>query len=351
MYSSYEGRTEINPEALKSAGVVIEQVGPVLMKNVIELPAQLALNADKTAHVVPRLAGVVAEVRKNLGDRVARGEVMAILNSGDVATARQAYIESRQRLELARISAQREEALWRKKISPEEDYLIKKHALSEAQLTYQASTQRLAALGVPAGQTSSQSNLARYELRAPLSGVVIAKNVTVGEAVAGTETIFTVADLSTVWVDITVPPSQLSAVRTGQRVIVHLEDESVEVPGTVTYVESFVGEETRSLRARVVIPNPSGMWKPGLFVKVDLTQNEAMVSMAVKGEALQTFRDWNVVFIKVGNLFEARPLELGRREGEWVEVLSGLIPGQSYASKNSFVVKADVMKSGASHDH
>lgn len=351
MYSSYEGRTEIYPEALAGANVVIEQVGPVLMKNVMELPAQLALNADKTAHVVPRLAGVVAEVRKNLGDRVARGEVMAILNSGDVATARQAYIESRQRLELARISAQREEALWRKKISPEEDYLIKKHALSEAQLTYQASAQRLAALGVPAGQISSQSNLARYELRAPLSGVVIAKNVTVGEAVSGTETIFTVADLSTVWVDITVPPSQLSAVRTGQRVIVHLEDESVEVPGTVTYVESFVGEETRSLRARVVIPNPSGMWKPGLFVKVDLTQNEAMVSMAVKGEALQTFRDWNVVFIKVGNLFEARPLELGRHEGEWVEVLSGLIPGQSYAAKNSFVVKADVMKSGASHDH
>lgn len=350
-YPSYEGRTEINPEALADAGVVIEQVGAVLMKNVIELPAQLALNADKTAHVVPRLAGVVAEVRKNLGDRVGRGEVMAILNSGDVATARQAYIESRQRLELARISAQREEALWRKKISPEEDYLIKKHALSEAQLTYQASAQRLAALGVPAGQISSQSNLARYELRAPLSGVVIAKNVTAGEAVAGTETIFTVADLSSIWVDITVPPSQLQAVRTGQPVVVEVEEQSIEVPGRVSYVESFVGSETRSLRARVVIPNSTGALRPGLFVKVRLTQNEAMVSMAVKAEALQTFRDWDVVFVKAGNLFEARPLELGRREGQWVEVLSGLIPGQFYASKNSFVVKADVMKSGAGHDH
>lgn len=355
LYSSYEGRTEIKPEELKNAGVLIEQVGPAFMTNVIELPAQIALNADKTAHVVPRLSGVVAEVRKTLGDRVTRGEVMAILNSGDLATAKQAYIESRQRLELARISAQREEELWKKKISPEEDYLIRKHALGEAQLTNQASAQRLSALGVPAseirGLSAAQSNLARYSLRSPLTGVVIAKNVTVGEAVAGTETIFTVADLSTVWVDITVPPSQLSAVRTGQRVIVHLEDQSVQVPGTVTYVESFVGEETRSLRARVVIPNPSGMWRPGLFVKVHLTQNEAMVSMAVKAEALQTFRDWDVVFIKVGDLFEARPLELGRREGEWVEVLSGLIPGQSYAAKNSFVVKADVMKSGASHDH
>lgn len=351
-YASYEGRTEIGPEELKSAGVVIEQVGPVLMKNVIELPAQLALNADKTAHVVPRLAGVVAEVRKNLGDRVARGEIMAVLSSGDLATAKQAYIESRQRLELARISAQREETLWKKKISPEEDYLIKKQALAEAQLNYQASAQRLAALGVPASQMSAgRSDLARYELRAPLSGVVIAKNVTVGEAVTGTETIFTVADLSTVWVDITVPPSQLSAIRTGQPVLVHVDEQDLQVAGRVTYVESFVGAETRSLRARVVIPNPTGALRPGLFVKVHLTQNEAMVAMAVKAEALQTFRDWDVVFVKVGNVFEARPLELGRREGEWVEVLSGLTPGQSYASKNSFVVKADVMKSGAGHDH
>jgi len=354
-FSSYEGRTEIKPEELKNAGVVIERVGPARMKNVIELPAQIALNADKTAHVVPRLRGVVAEVRKNLGDRVTRGEVIAVLSSGDLATAKEAYIESVHRLELARISVQREEALWKKKISPEEDYLIKKNVFEEAGLTYQATAQRLAALGVPANEIRSldagKSDLARYELRAPLTGVVIGKRVTVGEAVEGTEIIFTVADLSTVWTDITIPPSQLGAVRTGQQVIVHWDDQDIKVPGTVTYVEAMVGEQTRSSRARVVIPNPKGMWRPGLFVNVHLTQNESVVPIAVKAAALQTFRDWDVVFIKVGDLFEARPLKLGRREGEWLEVLSGLTPGLEYATKNSFVVKADVMKSGASHDH
>ena len=354
-YSSYEGRTEIKPEELKSAGVVIAQVGPARMKNVIELPGQIALNADATAHVVPRVAGVVAAVRKNLGDRVTRGEVIAILNSGDVATAKEAYIESIHRLELARVSAQREEALWKKKISPEEDYLIKKHALEEAQLTYRATAQRLAALGVPAGEirglSSGRGNLASYVLRSPLTGVVIAKNVTVGEAVSGPENIFTVADLSTVWTDITIPPNQISAVRSGQKVVVQSDDQNLNVAGTVSYVEPVMGEQTRSSRARVVIANPNGVWRPGLFVKVHLTQNEVVVPMAVKAEALQTFRDWDVVFIKVGDLFEARPLELGRREGEWVEVLSGLTPGLHYAAKNSFVVKADVLKSGASHDH
>jgi cobalt-zinc-cadmium efflux system membrane fusion protein len=354
-YESYEGRTEIKAEELKAANVVIEKVGPARMKHVVELPATIALNADRTAHVVPRVAGVVAEVRKNLGDRVVRGEVIAVLSSGDVATAKEAYIESIHRLELARISAEREEALFRKKISPEEDYLVRKHALEEARLTYQASSQRLAALGIPGDEIrrlgTGRGNLATYVIRSPLTGVVIGKNVTVGEAVEPTVNIFTVADLSTVWTDITVPPSQIAAVRTGQKVVVRWDDQDLQVPGTVTYVDSLVGEQTRSARARVIIPNPDGSWRPGLFVKVQLTQDESMVPMAVKAEGLQTFRDWDVVFIKVGDLFEARPLELGRREGEWVEVLSGLTPGMEYAAKNSFVVKADVMKSGASHDH
>ncbi|MBL8113485.1 MAG: efflux RND transporter periplasmic adaptor subunit [Acidobacteria bacterium] len=354
-YASYEGRTEIRPEELKSAGVLIEKAGPARMKNVIELPAQIALNADATAHVVPRLAGVVSEVRKNLGDPVNRGEVIAVISSGDLATAKQAYIESGHRLELARVSAQREEALWKKKISPEEDYLIRKHALDEAQLTYQATAQRLAALGVSTDEiralSAGQCDLARFALRAPLSGVVIAKNVTVGEAVEATEVIFTVADLSTVWVEVTIPPVHLAAVRRGQPVVVHWDDQDLKVAGTVTYVEPLVDVGTRSSKARVVIPNPTGVWRPGLFVNVHLTQNESVVPLAVKADALQTFRDWDVVFIRIGDVFEARPLELGRREGEWVEVLSGLTPGAEYATKNSFVVKADVLKSGASHDH
>lgn len=354
-FSSYEGRTEIKPEELKGAGVEIERVGPMRMKSIIELPGQIALNADKTAHVVPRLRGVVTEVRKNLGDQVTRGEVLAVIDSGDLATAKQAHIASMHRLELARISAEREEALWKKKISSEEDYLITKHAFEEARITYQASTQKLAALGITAAEieslTTGTGNLARYELRSPLTGTVIEKHVSAGEAVEGTETIFNVADLSTVWTEITVAPNHLVSVRSGQPVVVHWEDQDIEVPGTVTYVGSVLGEESRSARARVVISNPDGMWKPGLFVTVHLSESETDVPMAVKASALQTFRDWDVVFVKVGDLFEARPLELGRREGEWVEVLGGLTPGQEYATTNSFVVKADVMKSGASHDH
>lgn len=349
VYPSLEGRTEIKPDQLKSSGIVVETVGPARMKSVIALPGEIALNADKTAHVVPRLPGQILEVRKNLGDRVTRGEVIAVLSSGELATAREAYIESIHHRELMQATATREEALWRKKITPEEDYLRAKHALEEAEISSRASSQRLIALGV--SPVAGTGNMARYDLRSPLTGVVISKDVVVGEAMQGTEAIFTLADLSTVWADITVPPNHLAAVREGQQVVVRSDAMNLDVAGAVTYVGSLVGAQTRSAKARVVIPNPNGVWKPGLFVKVNLTESEVMVPMAVKAEALQTFRDWDVVFIKVGDLFEARPLELGRREGEWVEVLSGLSPGQQYAAKNSFIIKADVMKSGAGHDH
>jgi cobalt-zinc-cadmium efflux system membrane fusion protein len=100
-----------------------------------------------------------------------------------------------------------------------------------------------------------------------------------------------------------------------------------------------------------VVPNPKGELRPGLFVSGDVVFEEADVPVAVKASGLQTFRDWDVVFIRVGKLFEAVPIELGRRDAEWIEVKSGLPAGSLYAADNSFIIKADVMKSGATHDH
>jgi cobalt-zinc-cadmium efflux system membrane fusion protein len=103
--------------------------------------------------------------------------------------------------------------------------------------------------------------------------------------------------------------------------------------------------------ARVELPNPDGRWRPGFFVVGEIIVEEATVPLAVKASALQTFRDWDVVFIRDGNVFEIATLELGRRDNEWVEVVSGLSAGERYVSKNSFILKADVGKSGATHDH
>ncbi len=119
----------------------------------------------------------------------------------------------------------------------------------------------------------------------------------------------------------------------------------------MTYIGSLIDEETRSTTARIVIPNPDRKWRPGLFVSVQLVQESTSVPLAVLAEGIQTFRDWQVVFVRYGDWFEARPLELGRSDGTWVEVRKGLSPGEQYAATNSFAIKAEIGKLGATHDH
>ncbi|MEO7434259.1 MAG: efflux RND transporter periplasmic adaptor subunit [Candidatus Binatia bacterium] len=121
--------------------------------------------------------------------------------------------------------------------------------------------------------------------------------------------------------------------------------------GRIIYLSPFGAESTQTLLARVEIVNAAGDWRPGLFATAEIVVEEVRVPVAVRASALQTFRDWDVVFLNDGAVFQVAPLELGRRDPEWVEVVDGLRGGERYAAENSFIVKADVGKSGASHDH
>ena len=369
-YSQEEGRVTMSPDAAKAAGIEIETAGPIRMKTILTLPGEIGLNKNKVAHVVPRLSGVVTEVRKNLGYRVRKGEVIAVIDSRELAEVKTEYIESVHRLEFAQAAFVREERLWKKNISPEQDYLASRHALEDAEITRQGSEQKLMSLGLsqnelallavePEGAVIEREvrapfvskALTRYELIAPLDGMIIEKRISVGEAVKEDADIFIIADLSTVWGDITVYPKDIRTVRIGQNVTVQSKDLGVAATGRISFIGPLLGEQSRAASAHVDIPNPKGLWRPGLFVTVEIVQEEVLVPIAVLAEAIQTFRDWQVVFVQYGNQFEVRPLELGRSDGKWVEVVSGLSPGEKYATKNSFVLKADLGKSGASHDH
>ena len=369
-YSQFEGRVEMAPEVAATAGIEIKTAGPASIRTTLELPGEIVLNKNKVAHIVPRLSGVVTEVRKNLGDKVRRGEVIAVIDSRELAEAKREYIESVHRLHFAQSSFVREEGLWKKKISSEEDYLASRHNLEEAEISKQVALQKLVSLGIPAKEIKalsvepegnviqhevrvpfSNKTLTRYEIRAPLDGVVIEKNISLGEAIKEDFDMFVVADLSTVWGEITVYTKELGTVRVGQRVNVKAAALGLESAGKVSYIGPLVGKQTRSAKAHVDIPNPKGEWHPGLFVTVEVIREEKKATIVVPVEAIQTFRDWSVVFVRYGNLFESRPLELGRSDGQHVEVLSGLSPGEKYASHNSFIVKADIGKAGATHDH
>ena len=350
-YPSYEGRTTMTAEGIRQAGIETETAGPAQMKTVLELPGEIILNPDRQTHVLPRFEGIVTSVSANLGDRVTKGQPLATIESMELAEEKSEYVEAMHRHEFAKKAYEREQLLWDKKITSEQDYLGKKQEYQEARIRFDRASQKLKAAGISASGVGSAKQLSVHTIRSPIGGAIIEKSVASGQAVQSTDRLFVIADLSELYAEVTIPAQSIAAMREGQAVRIVSDVLNSETQGTLTYVGPLLGEQTRSANGRIRIGNADGKWRPGLFVKVFVTQEEMTIPLAVKATALQTFRDWDVVFIAVGTTFEIRPLELGRRDDDWVEVLSGISPGDRYVSKNSFVVKADVEKSGASHDH
>ena len=203
---------------------------------------------------------------------------------------------------------------------------------------------------VLAGVESNES-LQPYNITSLLDGTVTHHDIALGEFVSNDSLIYAVTDLSTVWVDLNVHRHDFSLLRKGQKIFIDSGDDVPKGEATIMYLSPFGAENTQTMLARAELANPDMEWRPGLFVKAEVVVKEEKVPVVVKDSALQTFRDWDVVFMRDGTTYEIAIVELGRRDGDWVEVLSGLKAGTKYVSGNSFVVKADILKSGASHDH
>ena len=197
----------------------------------------------------------------------------------------------------------------------------------------------------------SNESLEAYPVLSQIGGTVIRKHVTAGETVGADEELFAITDLSTVWADFSVYRQDFPRLRKGQKIMVDAGEGSEPVTVKLAYLSPIGTEQTQTMTARAALSNRDGRWPPGLYVKGAVILEEFNVPVAVKAEALQTFRDWEVVFVNVGKVFEARPVEIGRSDGDWAEVVAGLDPGEKYVIRNSFVIKADIGKSGASHDH
>jgi cobalt-zinc-cadmium efflux system membrane fusion protein len=343
-----EASVTMSEQQMKQNGVELGTAGPARLNSTLQLIGAIHVNEDRMVHIVPRLSGIVESVSANAGDTVRKGQVLAVISSHALADQRSESIAAQQRLALARTTFAREKSLWEEKISAEQDYLQARNALQEADIAAQSARQKLAALGANA---SASGNLTRYEIRSPIDGTVTDKRIAIGASLKDDTTIFIVADLSTVWADIVVPAKDLNAVSTGQQATVEAIAFAHEATGTLSYVGAVVGTQTRTASARIVLPNPKGVWRPGLPVTVRLVSASVDVAIAVPVTAIQTMNDAPTVFGRHGDSFEARPLTLGRSDGMFTEVLEGLRAGEQVAVRNSFLIKADLGKSGASHAH
>jgi cobalt-zinc-cadmium efflux system membrane fusion protein len=206
---------------------------------------------------------------------------------------------------------------------------------------------------VGAGQVlavvESNDSLRRFDLPAPIAGLVLSRDVQVGQVV-GEQPLFQLVDISRVWVQLDVFGRDLARISTGQQVGIRTMDGS-ERSGKIDWLSPLVTHGSQSIRARVELENEDGALRPGQFVIADVVVDRHDVNLAVRREALQTFRDFDVVYARFGHTYEVRMLELGHGDARFVEVVSGIESGQEYVTRNSYLIKADIEKSGASHDH
>ncbi|MCL1501250.1 efflux transporter periplasmic adaptor subunit [Xanthomonas nasturtii] len=208
---------------------------------------------------------------------------------------------------------------------------------------------------VRAGQVlatvESNLSLTTYSVSAPIAGTVLARNASLGSNAGEGQTLFEIADLSTLWVDLHIFGADAGHITAGAPVTVTRISDGMVAQTTLERVLPGTATASQSTVARAVLRNSDGLWRPGSAVKARVTVAQQPAAMVVPVGALQQFRDWDVVFVRVGDVYEARPVKLGARDAQQVEVLSGLAAGDAVVVEQSYLVKADIEKSGASHDH
>ncbi|WP_422000418.1 divalent metal ion exporter adaptor subunit IhpB [Reyranella sp.] len=261
---------------ITAAGIELLQAGPRELRDVLRLNGIIQPNQETLVKVTPRFPGVIRSMRKRLGDRVRKDEVLATVESNQ--------------------------------------------------------------------------SLTTYDLKAPIDGTVIDRDGTLGEFASEARPLFTIADLSTMWIDFAVYRRDFGKVRIGDPVTIDVGDGGPAIEAWIDYVSPIGAADTQSAIVRAVVAN-DGRLRPGLFVDGRVVLSARPVEVAVRSNALQTLEGRTVVFVREGDTFAARDVELGGRDADWVEVMFGVLPGDTYAAKNSFVIKAEIGKASAAHEH
>lgn len=345
-----EGKIALTDQQITESNISTQTVSSAKIKHLAILPGEIRFNEDKTAHIVPRLAGVVESVNANLGQQVKKGHVLAVIASTALSEQRSELLSAEKRLELARSTYAREKRLWEAKISAEQDYLQARQVMSEAEIALHNAQQKLIALGANSKVSKNSGELNRYEIRAPFDGMVIEKHISLGEAVKDDASIFVISDLSTVWAEIIVSAKDLDVIRVGEQVTIKATALESTATGTVSYVGALMGEQTRTAKARVTLANPQMAWRPGLFINVEVTANEKEVPIAVTADAIQHVNDKPTVFVRVPGGFIPQPVTTGLADDNFVEIVQGLKSDTQYAVNGSFVIKSEQGKSAAGHE-
>lgn len=334
--------------------------GPATLARELALPGRVRLDDERRAQIAAGVSGTLSHVDVRLGAEVEAGQPLALISSRELARARSAYLEASARHEHALGSFEREEQLWKRKISSEVSYFEKRHALEEARIEELMAGEELLALGAdPVELThlngsaedlvedAGAASFMHHRPSSPLAGVVIAKEAILGGVVAPDTVLFEVADLSTLWVDSQVPAAELGRLETGAQVLVEATGSSRTAEARIGYLDARVEPETQTGLMRLELTNEDGAWRPGLFVTVRAQVGRREVPLSVPVESVHYFpgsagdADVARVFVQFSSGdFEAREVVLGEAGSSRVEVLRGLRVGELVTVNHGLLLKS-----------
>lgn len=350
-----EGKVKMTAELQKQNGVVVGPAKQQRLAGVISATGKVEANADKIAHVSPRISGKIVAVKSSLGDSIAAGQVLAILDSVELGEALSRYHQSKTKLALAQANNERVKALVEKKIAARKDILQAETDYKTAQTELHTDEERLSLFGVNLSDVKGDDHKKPLlPVRSPISGIITEKHAIVGELSDPSKSLYTIADLSSVWVVVDINEKDLAKIHRGQTASVAVGAfPDLKLKGRITYIADLVDQNTRTVKARIEVPNAGRKLKPEMFATIELAlAADAPPVLAVPEDALQDLDGKKVVFVaEKTDEFAARPVQTGRAAGGMVEIVSGLKEGEQYAVKGSFILKSEIKKSEMKDEH
>jgi len=348
---AHSGDITIAPEALEGQTFQTALVQRRLVKEGIQATANIKPNEYKLTHVSPLIEGKAVKVIAELGDTVKPGQTLALLDSIELGYRKSAFRQAQTNLEVDQKNYAREKRLFEQQISSEKDFLAAQGAYQRSLAAFQAARDALELVGLSnkdiqgiSGKENGHSPLSSFPLKAPQQGTILARHITPGELITPRDKPFTIADLTTVWILLDVYEKDLAGVRVGADVRIIVDAYPGKMfRGAVVYLGNLVNPNTRTVEARVEIPNPDGRLRPGMFARATIvsSMSKGKKVLVVPQDTIQHIKGKSVAFVEEQpGTYERRMVTLGSEDDPYVEILDGLKEGERVVTKGSFYLKS-----------
>ncbi|WP_338821567.1 efflux RND transporter periplasmic adaptor subunit [Bradyrhizobium septentrionale] len=333
------GHIELSEDQIREASITLAQTSGGMLKRHFLAPGSLIPDADHIGRVSVRVLATVTELRKRLGDVVEKGEIVAAIESREVADAKSEYLAARLSNDLQQTLYARQKTLVETRIVSENEFLRTRLTANDAQIKLDGARQKLFALGLSESEIADLPNqppesLRTQFLRSPISGRVSERRVDLGGLIGreGQESeLYVIVNLDDVWVDLAVSPEDIAAVREGLSVKIRAIGTEDQTSADVIFVSPLLDRETRNARVIATLPNKDHRWKPGTFVTAEVPLGGAPSTVIVSKKAIQTIKGTPTVFVRDADGFEARSVRTGREDDDDIEIVAGLSAGETIA--------------------